>query len=139
MASIYVIKMYIPVSTGQEILYLHIPVRTGIYRYTPVHTILPDPVQVYRIPDVRCSPGRKPAEQRSFEIEEAAYRNRLRDECGRRAGTAQDAETTTRTDDEQDVTQAGPLAALRLRRDAGPFRHGDFQVQVFILEGRAKN
>ena len=30
---------------------------TGTYRYIPVHTILPDPVQVYRIPDVRADPG----------------------------------------------------------------------------------
>ncbi len=30
---------------------MDIPVRTGTYWYIPVHTILPDPVQVYRIPD----------------------------------------------------------------------------------------
>jgi hypothetical protein len=32
-------------------------VRTGTYQYIPVHTILPDPVQVYRIPDVVDSEG----------------------------------------------------------------------------------
>jgi hypothetical protein len=42
---------YMPVRTGQEFLYLHVPVHTSAYRYIPVHTILPDPVQVYRIPD----------------------------------------------------------------------------------------
>jgi hypothetical protein len=30
----------------------HGQVRTGTYRYVPVRTILPDLVQVYRIPDV---------------------------------------------------------------------------------------
>jgi hypothetical protein len=30
-------------------------VRTSMYRYVPVHTILPDPVQVYRIPDAVTS------------------------------------------------------------------------------------
>ena len=48
---VFCTQLYIPVRTGQEILYLHIPVHTGTYRYIPVHTILPDPVQVYRIPD----------------------------------------------------------------------------------------
>jgi hypothetical protein len=37
---------------------LHVPIHTGTYRYIPVHTILPDPVQVYRIPDGR--PALKP-------------------------------------------------------------------------------
>ena len=42
---------YISVLTGQEFLYLHVPVHTGTYLYILVHTILTDPVQVYRIPD----------------------------------------------------------------------------------------
>ena len=42
---------YVPVRTDQEFLYWHVPVRTGTYQYIPVHTILPDPVQVYRIPE----------------------------------------------------------------------------------------
>jgi len=57
--------LYVLVRTFQGILYWHVPVCTGMYRYVPVHTILPDPVQVYRIPDavtkdfrVNCSdPG----------------------------------------------------------------------------------
>ena len=44
--------LYVLVRTFQEILYWYVPVCTGMYRYVPVHTILPDPVQVYRIPDV---------------------------------------------------------------------------------------
>ncbi len=51
------IYLYVLVRTFQGILYSHVPVCTGtpvctcMYRYVPVHTILPDPVQVYRIPD----------------------------------------------------------------------------------------
>jgi hypothetical protein len=43
--------LYVPVRTGQEFLYLHVPVHTGTYRYIPVRTIWPDPVHVFRIPD----------------------------------------------------------------------------------------
>ncbi len=31
-----------------------------MYRYVPVHTILPDPVQVYRIPDAVGWPASEP-------------------------------------------------------------------------------
>ena len=47
--------LYVLVRTFQEILYWHVPVCTGMYQYVPVHTILPDPVQVYRIPDENLS------------------------------------------------------------------------------------
>jgi hypothetical protein len=45
--------LYVLVRTFQEILYWYVSVSvcTGMYRYVPVHTLLPDPVQVYRIPD----------------------------------------------------------------------------------------
>ena len=43
---------YVPVRTGHLFLYWSVPVCTCTYRYIPVRTILPDPVQVYRIPDV---------------------------------------------------------------------------------------
>ena len=48
------LPVYVLVRTFSEILrlYWYVPVCTGMYRYVPVHTILPDPVQVYRIPDV---------------------------------------------------------------------------------------
>ena len=45
------IYLYVLVRTFQGILYWNVPVCTCMYRYVPVHTILPDPVQVYRIPD----------------------------------------------------------------------------------------
>ena len=47
------IYLYVLVRTFQGILYWpgNVLVCTGMYRYVPVHTILPDPVQVYRIPD----------------------------------------------------------------------------------------
>ena len=48
---VYTCTYYVLVRTFQGILYSHVPVCTGIYQYVPVHTILPDPVQVYRIPD----------------------------------------------------------------------------------------
>ncbi len=44
------IYLYVLVRTFQGILYWHVLVCTGMYWYVPVHTILPDPVQVYRIP-----------------------------------------------------------------------------------------
>ena len=44
--------LYVLVRTFQEILYWYVPVCTGMYRYVQVHTILPDPGQVYRIPHV---------------------------------------------------------------------------------------
>ena len=44
------IYLYVLVRTVQGILYWHVPVCTSTYQYVPVHTILPDPVQVYRIP-----------------------------------------------------------------------------------------
>jgi hypothetical protein len=44
--------LYVLVCTFLEFLYWYVPVCTGMYRYVLVHTILPDPVQVYRIPDV---------------------------------------------------------------------------------------
>ena len=43
---------YVPVRTGHLFLYWSVPVCTCTYKYIPVRTILPDPVQVYRIPDV---------------------------------------------------------------------------------------
>ena len=43
---------YVPVRTYIKCMYQYVPVRTGTYRYILVRTILPDPVQVYRIPDV---------------------------------------------------------------------------------------
>lgn len=43
---------YVPVRTVFKCMYRYIPVHTGTYWYIPVCTILPDPVQVYRIPDV---------------------------------------------------------------------------------------
>jgi hypothetical protein len=43
--------LYVLVRTFKEILYWYVLVCTGMCRYVPVHTILPDPVQVYRIPD----------------------------------------------------------------------------------------
>ena len=43
--------LYVLVRTFLEILYWYVQVCTGTYLYVPVHTILPDPVQVYRIPD----------------------------------------------------------------------------------------
>ena len=46
------IYLYVLVRTFQGILYWHVLVCTGMYRYVQVHTILPDPVQVYRIPEV---------------------------------------------------------------------------------------
>ena len=45
------IYLYVLVRTIQGILFWHVLVHTGLYRYVPVYTILPDPVQVYRIPD----------------------------------------------------------------------------------------
>jgi hypothetical protein len=50
--------LYVLVRTFQGILYWHVPVCTGMYLYVPVHTImiLPDPVQVYRIPDGGVGP-----------------------------------------------------------------------------------
>jgi hypothetical protein len=35
--------LYVLVRTFQGILYWYVPVCTGMYRYVPVHTILPDP------------------------------------------------------------------------------------------------
>ncbi len=49
---VYCMYQYVHVRTFQEILYWYVPVCTGMYRYVLVHTILPDPVQVCRIPDV---------------------------------------------------------------------------------------
>ena len=43
---------YILVRTNMEFLYCPVPSRTGTYWYVPVRTILPNPVQGYRIPDV---------------------------------------------------------------------------------------
>ena len=53
---------YVPVHTGMyklgilvlacTVLYRYVRVRTGTYGYVPVRTILPNPVQGYRIPDV---------------------------------------------------------------------------------------
>ena len=48
---------YVPVRTGHLCLYLSVPVCTCTYKYILVRTILPDPVQVYRIPDVTGSSG----------------------------------------------------------------------------------
>jgi hypothetical protein len=48
---LYVLRL----SKFQEILYWYVPVCTGMYWCVPVHTILPDPVQVYRIPDARSN------------------------------------------------------------------------------------
>ncbi len=47
------IYLYVLVRTIQGILYWHVLARvcTSMYLYVPVHMILPDPVQVYRIPD----------------------------------------------------------------------------------------
>ena len=45
------IYLYVLVRTFQGILYWYVLVCTSTYQYVPVHTILPDPVQVYRIPD----------------------------------------------------------------------------------------
>ncbi len=42
---------YVPVRTGHIFLYWSVPVCTCTYKYILVRTILPDPVQVYRIPD----------------------------------------------------------------------------------------
>ena len=44
--------LYVLVRTIIEFLYWHVLVHTSMYLYIPVRTILPDPVQVYRIPDV---------------------------------------------------------------------------------------
>ena len=44
---------YILLRTNMEFLYCPVPSRTGTYWYVPVRTILPNPVQGYRIPDVR--------------------------------------------------------------------------------------
>ena len=46
---------YILLRTNMEFLYCPVPSRTGTYWYVPVHTILPNPVQGYRIPDARNS------------------------------------------------------------------------------------
>ena len=43
---------YILLRTNMEFLYCPVPSRTGTYWYVPVRTILPNPVQGYRIPDV---------------------------------------------------------------------------------------
>ena len=45
---------YIPVCTNWEFLYWPVPSCTGTYWYVPVRTILPNPVQGYRIPDVQA-------------------------------------------------------------------------------------
>jgi hypothetical protein len=37
------IYLYVPVCTFQGILYWHVLVCTSMYRYVPVHTILPNP------------------------------------------------------------------------------------------------
>ena len=42
---------YILLRTNMEFLYCPVPSRTGTYWYVPVRTILPNPVQGYRIPD----------------------------------------------------------------------------------------
>ena len=42
---------YILVRTNMEFLYCPVPSHTGTYWYVPVRTILPNPVQGYRIPD----------------------------------------------------------------------------------------
>jgi hypothetical protein len=39
--------------TNVEFSYCYAPSCTGMYQYVPVCTNLPDPVQGYRIPDVR--------------------------------------------------------------------------------------
>ena len=44
---------YILLRTNMEFLYCPVPSRTGTYWYVPVRTILPNPVQGYRIPDDR--------------------------------------------------------------------------------------
>ncbi len=49
--------LYVLVRTFQGILYWHVPVCIGVYWYVPVHMILPDPIQVYRIPDFFFSGG----------------------------------------------------------------------------------
>jgi hypothetical protein len=41
----------VPVCTGLDFVYWYVLVHTGTYQYILVRTILPDPVQVYRIPD----------------------------------------------------------------------------------------
>ena len=48
---------YILVHTNMEFLYCPVPSRTGTYWYVPVRTILPNPVQGYRIPDAGPSQG----------------------------------------------------------------------------------
>jgi hypothetical protein len=45
---------YILLRTNMEFLYCPVPSRTGTYWYVPVRTILPNPVQGYRIPDGVC-------------------------------------------------------------------------------------
>ncbi len=42
--------LYVPVRTSHQRMYGYVPVRTSTYRYVPVHTILPDPVHLDRIP-----------------------------------------------------------------------------------------
>jgi hypothetical protein len=49
--STYSYVQYVLPCTKVKFMYCHVLVRTGTYRYVPVHTILPDLVQVYRIPD----------------------------------------------------------------------------------------
>jgi hypothetical protein len=44
---------YILVRTCLDFVYWYVLVHTGTYQYILVHTSLTDPVQVYRIPDVR--------------------------------------------------------------------------------------
>jgi hypothetical protein len=46
---------YIPVRTTMEFsdFYSVVPVRTGTYQYVPLISSFPDPVQGYRIPDVK--------------------------------------------------------------------------------------
>ena len=46
---------YILLRTNMEFLYCPVPSRTGTYWYVPVRTILPNPVQGYRIPDATTS------------------------------------------------------------------------------------
>ena len=48
---------YILLRTNMEFLYCPVPSRTGTYWYVPVRTILPNPVQGYRIPDVLHASG----------------------------------------------------------------------------------
>ncbi len=58
--------LYVLVRTFQEILYWfsnwYVPVCAGMYRYVPVHTILPDPVQVYKMHPPGPNPFPKPKE-----------------------------------------------------------------------------